>query len=69
MPIYSYKCQECGEVFDFLVGVGTGGEEPSCPKCKSKKIEKIFSTFGVRVGGSSGGSYSCPTGTCPYSGD
>ncbi|MDH5186650.1 MAG: zinc ribbon domain-containing protein [candidate division WOR-3 bacterium] len=67
MPIYSYKCGECGTAFDILVGVGKDSAEPQCPKCKSKKLERILSTFAVRMGGSSSSS-SCPTGTCSLSG-
>jgi putative FmdB family regulatory protein len=67
MPIYSYKCNECGTVFDMLVGIGKGSEKPQCPKCKSKKLERILSTFAVRMGNSSYSS-SCPTGTCSLSG-
>ena len=68
MPIYSYKCKQCGAIFDFLVGVGTGDEELKCPKCNSKNLLKLLSTFGVRMGSSSSSS-SCPTGTCSLSGD
>jgi len=38
MPIYTYKCQECSEVFDFLFIKTT--EESKCPKCGSAKVEK-----------------------------
>ena len=63
MPIYSYKCKECGAVFDLLVGVGKDSAEPQCPECKSKRFARILSTFAVRMGVSSSSS-SCPTGTC-----
>jgi len=68
MPIYTYKCKKCGKTFDFLAGVGRGNEKPQCPKCKTREVEKLFAPFGVRVGNSINDS-SCPTGTCPLSGD
>ena len=72
MPIYSYKCKDCGKIFDLLLGVTREKTELKCKKCGSKNIEKQFSTFGIDTAGSSGNaslpSYptgSCPTGTCP----
>jgi len=38
MPIYSYKCHECGETFDILIIKNS--EEPKCPKCGCTKVEK-----------------------------
>ena len=70
MPIYTYECKDCGEKFDFLVGVVASKEEPKCEKCGSKSVEKIFAPFSVRVSGGSGSTSSgpsCPTGTCPTS--
>jgi putative FmdB family regulatory protein len=66
MPIYEYKCKDCGEIFDFLVIKKS--EKPKCKKCGSVNLEKHFSAFGVRKGDSSSGSSSCPTGTCPLPG-
>jgi putative FmdB family regulatory protein len=64
MPIFTYKCKDCGEVFDFLML--NKSEKPKCTKCGSKKLEKQFAAFGVKMGASSStNSSSCPTGTCP----
>lgn len=49
MPIFSYICKDCGNNFDLLIGVTKERDELKCNKCKSAKIEKVFSTFGVRV--------------------
>jgi len=64
MPIYLYKCEECGEVFECLVMKST--DEPKCSKCGSPSLKKLPTTFGVRMG-DSGSVASCPTGTCPIS--
>ena len=45
MPIYEYKCQKCGHEFEFLI-VPTS-DKPSCPKCKSVKLEQQLSMFAV----------------------
>jgi putative FmdB family regulatory protein len=66
MPIYSYKCKDCGEQFDLLVGMTAEKAQLKCSKCNSKNIEKVISTFSVggQRGSSSTGS-SCSTGSCP----
>ena len=52
MPIYEYRCRECGELTEALVRMG-GKADVACSKCGSKKVERKFSTFGM--GGSSSG--------------
>ncbi|WP_319778032.1 zinc ribbon domain-containing protein [Maridesulfovibrio sp.] len=51
MPIYEYKCNECGHEFEELVS-STSVETPACPKCESPDTEKMLSSF------SSGASFS-----------
>lgn len=52
MPIYEYRCQECGEVTEALVPMGAKADVTCC-RCGSKKVERKFSTFGT--GGASAG--------------
>jgi putative FmdB family regulatory protein len=54
MPVYEYRCKECGEKFDLFVRSATQQNVPSCPKCKSTQVQKAISLFGV--GGASGDS-------------
>jgi len=68
MPIYSYRCKDCGAEFELLVGITQSSKKPKCKKCGSKNLKRLFSSFGVRMGSSSTGSSSCPTGTCPITG-
>ena len=42
MPIYDYRCGNCGERVEVLVR--SGGEEPRCPNCGGALLEKLFST-------------------------
>ncbi|HOO56618.1 MAG TPA: zinc ribbon domain-containing protein [bacterium] len=51
MPIFSYKCEECGNIFDMLVFAGEKDEDMECPACGAKKAKKQVSPFS-----SSGGS-------------
>jgi putative FmdB family regulatory protein len=61
MPIYTYKCQDCGEEFDLLVGVVKDQEKFKCTKCKGENLKRIFSAFGVgRSTSASGPSCSGP---------
>ncbi len=67
MPIFEYRCKECGHVTEFLEKNDTKAEH-DCDHCGSTKTGRILSTFAVRDGGSSGSTgSSCPTGTCPLS--
>ena len=54
MPIYEYRCDECGEKFELFVRSATQKAVPTCPKCGSQKARKNISLFGV--GGTGGGS-------------
>ncbi len=43
MPIFEYRCEECGETFEYLV---MGAAEPQCPCCCSPKVCKLMSACG-----------------------
>ncbi|QJB55426.1 zinc ribbon domain-containing protein [Pseudodesulfovibrio sp. zrk46] len=53
MPIYEYKCEECGHEFEELVS--SQEAVPPCPKCKSEKVAKLMSACAVQTEGSGGG--------------
>ncbi len=63
MPIYEYKCRDCGEISEFLVGVGQEKIKFKCGSCGGIKLEKIFSqsfiSTGGRIIGSQGGKTCC----------
>ena len=46
MPLYEYRCTECGDTFEKLV-LGAG-EPISCPKCQGG-VEKLMSSFSIDV--------------------
>ncbi len=67
MPLYEYRCTECGEKFEVRQGMGEDGSKLNCPKCQAGKPEKLFSTFfssGSSEAPDMDFSSSCPTGTC-----
>ena len=43
MPIYEYKCNQCGEISEILVGAGSGSEDLTCNYCGSIDLKKIMS--------------------------
>jgi putative FmdB family regulatory protein len=40
MPLYEYACCDCHSEFELLV---RGSEQPQCPACESRKLEKLLS--------------------------
>lgn len=42
MPIYDFRCRECGKVLEMFVR-RIGGQAVSCPECGSENLEKLIS--------------------------
>ncbi len=76
MPIYEYKCEKCGSVSEFLVGVTRDGTDLKCRSCGGAELKKILSRSNVSTGASDGpyecggcdvGKRSCcPHGSCKH---
>lgn len=66
MPIFEYKCNDCGKKFDILHKSSANLEEVVCPECQSKNSKKLLSSFSASMGGSSSFSSgsSCSDGSC-----
>jgi putative FmdB family regulatory protein len=45
MPIYEYKCNNCGNCFEQLVFNSKEEKDITCSKCGGKKIIKVISSF------------------------
>ena len=54
MPLYEYRCGNCGKVFEILRRIKDADSDLECPDCCSKKVERILSTFAAGACGSSG---------------
>ncbi|MCS4277466.1 FmdB family transcriptional regulator [Mycetocola lacteus] len=50
MPLYSYKCTECGNAFDITQSL-SDATLSECPLCGGK-LRKLFGTVGVSFNGS-----------------
>lgn len=69
MPIYEYKCQNCGEIFEEFQSIGAGNEYVVCPKCGTARPERLFSAFssaGISAGAVSSRGSCGPSGS-PFS--
>jgi putative FmdB family regulatory protein len=47
MPIYEYRCSDCGKISEFLIIKTDEVFTPQCKRCKSKKMTRVLSR--VRV--------------------
>ena len=43
MPLYEYRCNRCGSVSEFLVGVSSEKSQLRCESCGSEDVQKILS--------------------------
>jgi len=59
MPIYEYKCSNCGEIIEVFQKTSVQ-QNLNCQRCGSNHLEKIFSIPGsVRVAGSTAKGTTC----------
>lgn len=50
MPIYEYRCEDCGHEFERLQKISD--PPPSeCPQCSSSQLRKLISAVGFRLKG------------------
>ena len=69
MPIYEYRCKECGNQFEMLQRVGEESEGLRCPQCGEVKVQRLLSLFAAAGHGSepqmnNGGGACCGGGGC-----
>jgi len=63
MPLYEYRCEECGHRFEILQRLGEGSEGLGCPQCGRERLAKQFSTFAAS-GGDAPVQRTAPAGGC-----
>ena len=63
MPIYDYKCNDCGKTYDVFHKVRVVAEDVVCPTCGSAKHTRLLSAPSFSMG-SQPDVPSCQTGGC-----
>jgi putative FmdB family regulatory protein len=53
VPIYEYRCEECGKRSSALLG-SYASADPACPHCGKRALKRLVSTFAT-VGLGDGG--------------
>lgn len=66
MPIYEYKCQDCGNRFEKLVRRAADADALECPSCGQKHLTQELSTFAAHANGGSSKQRDVPM--CPSGG-
>jgi putative FmdB family regulatory protein len=51
MPVYSYRCENCGHEFDRHQSFSDDALK-ACPKCKKRALQKVYRPAGVVFKGS-----------------
>ena len=51
MPIYEYKCQDCGSIFEHFQKI-SDKDIDICTVCSKGKVKKLISSSGFRLKGS-----------------
>lgn len=56
MPLYEYRCEDCGKKFDLIASIAEkeAGLHPVCPKCGSKDCRQVFGRVTVLTSSKSG---------------
>lgn len=68
MPIFEYKCNDCGSKFEVLHKSSSNLEEVICPSCQSKNSKKLLSSFSASIASAGFDSGpSCADGSCGMS--
>ena len=68
MPIYEFKCKECGKEFEFLCLSSKDENAARCPACGSEATERLLSTFSSVSSGNGGALGSVASSACSSSG-
>jgi putative FmdB family regulatory protein len=66
MPVYAYKCADCGATYERLRGISTEDREIECPTCgqagRARRLLSAFAAFSKTDG------ITRPTNTGPMGG-
>ena len=49
MPIYEFLCRSCNRIYSFHSFTSSPDRTPKCPRCKSEKLQRVPSSFGINT--------------------
>lgn len=55
MPIYEFYCPDCNTLFSFFSRTINTDKRPTCPRCKTRTLERQMSAFAVTGRAKAGG--------------
>lgn len=51
MPMYEYRCNKCGEIYEKLRRMEDADRDLKCPGCEADDVERLMSAFATSGGG------------------
>jgi putative FmdB family regulatory protein len=64
MPIYEYRCQDCGAEFEELTASSPDNGAVTCRGCASRRVTRLLSAFAVHAGAAASVPETGPCGAC-----
>ncbi len=64
MPLYEYRCQECGNPFSERRTIAQRDEGVTCPRCSATRVARLVSTFAAFARNDGASVRSLGAGTC-----
>lgn len=64
MPIYEYRCSNCGHIFEKLQSIGADNSSLECPVCHTPKPDRLFSAFAAKSSGLASSDSSRTSSSC-----
>ena len=58
MPLYEYKCRQCGSEFELLRRISDSDDEVTCPLCGAQESDRQISASSCSTGAAGYGNYS-----------
>jgi putative FmdB family regulatory protein len=70
MPIFEFRCSECGHIFEQLFVSSNETISLACPRCGCQALDRVVSKTNYAIGAGSGPkgpsvtANTCPSGSC-----
>jgi putative FmdB family regulatory protein len=63
MPIYEFRCAQCGNIQEILVSSSSAEIEMKCNECQGEVLERVLSRVSYSMGSPSGEQSASPCAT------